>query len=238
MLRRLPKVVWHSGGLPGFLSHVMFLPWDSFGVVALINYAETASPGEVALRAIDSVLGFTTADSSESADRAFKVDPLLENRVQRPEEGATVIDNVNGLPLPLHAYEGTYHHPAYDSFTICSYVSSSHYCNRLVSDFKATNRNVGSFDLFAAWPRLWVSHAYFKPHFGNQFDVLPATLFPHGYGKNTTPFTAWWSQTLAAEFVVQNYTVLGLAVTDNFEALRSGEGELRDVADVYFEKVH
>lgn len=212
----------------------MFLPWDGFGVVALINYSETDDPSAVAYRAIDNVLGLRT--SIVASPTVHDGDPFVQCRAQPSPSPSN--DMVAGLPLPLHAYEGTYSHPAYDSITLCSHMSTSHHCTRVVSDFKKVYPRLGSFDLFAEWPRLWVKHAHLRPQAENRFEVAPTTLFPDGYGNNKTAFSQWLYQTYAGEFVVRNGTVRGLVLAESFESLPDlGTGrDLNDVADVYFEK--
>lgn len=62
-------VVSHDGGLPGFLSTVMWLPARGFGVVVLAN-ADVASVEPVALQAIDRFLGLTKAPVTYPSDPA------------------------------------------------------------------------------------------------------------------------------------------------------------------------
>ncbi|KAG1880766.1 hypothetical protein F4604DRAFT_1510254, partial [Suillus subluteus] len=104
----------------------------------------------------------------------------------------------------------TYTNAGYGDITFCSPSDSSSYCQDVISDFAAVDAGKSGapqpVQLFAAWPRIWSSHIRGVHRSGNTFVVQYTSLFPEGYGRDTTPFetSEIGSSEATAEFVVED----------------------------------
>ena len=96
----------HSGGLPGYVSRVAFLPDEKLGVVVLTNMESGAAFDAIAFTIIDSYLGAPTFDwlggyvavEKRNAARIAATDTRT----------ATARDTTSQPSLPLARYTGTY----------------------------------------------------------------------------------------------------------------------------------
>jgi hypothetical protein len=153
--------------------------------------------------------------------------------------------------LDLEPYVGTYHDLGYGNITICPFVHPSTACRKVLDDFVAiqdqveldTSRLYG----YYGWPKLWAKYIAFTPHsasaFTSAFVFDTTTIFPHGYGANTTAFQERVDGGLPivrAEFThngdgVQGFGLFGLAR----EVLRrEREGRtVEEKAEVWFAKI-
>ena len=73
--------------------------------------------------------------------------------------------------------------------------------------------------LFASWPRVFTTHARFVPAdedltstAGRGYLVDFGTLYPTGYGRNTTPFAHWIFKVIA-DFIVEDGQVKGFGLS-------------------------
>ncbi|KAG2141556.1 beta-lactamase/transpeptidase-like protein [Suillus cothurnatus] len=99
-----------------------------------------------------------------------------------------------------------------------------------------------SVQLLAAWPRIWASHIRGVHQSGNTFNVQYTSLYPEGYGRDTTPFeTAEIGTSEAtAEFVVEDGKVVGFGLVGLVGQLTERERThttVKDRAEVWFDKV-
>jgi CubicO group peptidase (beta-lactamase class C family) len=108
-------LIHRFGSYPGFRSHVSFMPDYDLGVVVLVNEDRAGSllADSAAYIAYHEMLGKAGADSAQAAiiDRCVSAAPrfrqqLLDDRSKRAQRDQE-------LSLPLAAYSGRYHHPAY-----------------------------------------------------------------------------------------------------------------------------
>ena len=87
---------------------------------------------------------------------------------------------------------------------------------------------------------MWTSHVRMRHQQGVTFDFYPATLYPNGYGKDTTPFVWDVGAEGSVEFVVEDGEVVGFGVNGFVEQLteraRTYES-VRDRAEVWFDRV-
>lgn len=225
------EVVSHSGGIPGFSSHVAFLPSEGLGFVALSNTSrdqQTAARAIVS-RAIEELL------SLERASYALLEVPTT------PGLGAQGTQQESRVPasLPLEQYAGTYTHAAYGSITF--YTQSTHStdgqdviaayaaCSELVEDGSA---------LYGAWPRMWSSHIRLRQHSKDVFLLSHSYLFPEGYGTNHAPFAyrQLGDMEVPVEFLVRD-GVVGFGILDViFDPRRKPktDGDVEHRADVWF----
>ncbi|KAF8132810.1 beta-lactamase/transpeptidase-like protein [Boletus edulis] len=228
-------VVWHSGAVPGLSTLVSFLPSDEIGVTLFANGEDKAEPLMLVLkRILDSALGLTSSLSHTSSPsrNATQTEPDARNAT---------------LALSLDAFAGTYTNPGYGPLTLCSPSSPSGYCTTVQSDFSivdnAQSTVSNSEDLLAAWSRVWSSHLRMRHQHDLVFDVYLTSLYPNGYGKDTTPFAKERGIGTAdgvAEFVVEEGRVVGFGLSGFVgqvtERARTYEG-VRDRAEVWFDRV-
>ena len=154
------------------------------------------------------------------------------------------------LPLNLEAYAGTYEDSLYGNITFCTPSSTSVYCARVLEDFASVDRYSPSpappLSLFAAWPRVWSGHIRLRHSSGTTFALTFPRLFPHGYGRNTTPFEFYDSQISVGrvEFVVEGVEerrVVGFSLITDEQAAGArkarSQGGVRELGDAWFDKV-
>lgn len=238
------QVITHSGGLPGFLTIVAFIPSQGLGLVSFINNGAASTVNAAVMYSIFDHLGdpaarrLTTFNTSGSTSL-----PTQSTSDTKTRYNASHIQ----LPtVPLEVFAGTYSDTGYGSFTLCtSAANASDACAVVLSDFAAVYPDLSLNALYASWPRLWTSHIRLLHSGGNSFKVGVMKLFPQGYGKNSTPFAegVFGDDEYDAEFAIEDGVVKGLAFYNGF-AFMAGfvrekkQGvELKDIAEVYFTRV-
>jgi hypothetical protein len=98
-------------------------------------------------------------------------------------------------------FAGTYANPGYGGVTLCARDSKSSACSAPLSDYASVEGTLANDMLYAAWPRLRCTHVSLaRLNSSLQFTFHPQTLFPEGYGKNTTAFLAGFGYDAHAEF--------------------------------------
>ncbi|KAG8221711.1 beta-lactamase/transpeptidase-like protein [Butyriboletus roseoflavus] len=226
------EVVYHTGSVPGLSTLVSFLPSDEIGIALFANGENKAEPVMLFLnRILDSALHLTSSltPTSSPSRNAMTTEPTAQN-----------------LSLSLDAFAGTFANPGYGSFTLCSPSSTSSYCVTVQSNFTIVDSvqgNAGnSEDLLAEWPRVWSSHVRMRHQQGSVFQIHLTSLYPNGYGKDTTPFETRGVGPAEglAEFVVEDGKVVGFGMSGLVDQLteraRTHES-VQDRAEVWFDKV-
>ena len=107
---------------------------------------------------------------------------------------------------------------------------------------RAQSSAPGAPQLLAVWPRVWSSHIRAVHQSGNKFEVQFTSLFPEGYGRDSTPFeTAEIGTSQAtAEFVVEDGKVVGFGFFGLVDQLTERERTyttVKDRAEAWFDKV-
>jgi hypothetical protein len=199
-----------------------------------------AVPSFVGFRAVDNVLGLEHNLLAHTRDTLEPVLPGIGPLTYPPQMNISNPGNGDSS-LAIESYEGTYIHSAYGTFTLCSPSSTSHYCSSVLDTFKTVYHTLSPYDLLADWPRFWTRHLYLRYVDANRYNVETTTVFPSGYGRDTTPFQQREPhERFEGEFVTEGGTVKGFAMRNGFQ---SGFEEKIKVADprrtaqVYFEKV-
>ncbi|KAI5123304.1 hypothetical protein M0805_009325 [Coniferiporia weirii] len=188
------ETVMHTGGIPGFLSLVQFLPHAKLGVVSLTN----SDGGNVvnnllSQRIVNDVLGLGSKDHDENPSEGSQTAaPTSEKSKSDP-----------ALSLRPENYAGTYTSPDYGNVTFCAslppdykeIITSSDYCSSLLHDFALVDNaqdredSPKALQLLASYSRIWSSHLRFVHKRADVFTVTATTLFPQGYGTDTSPFS-------------------------------------------------
>ncbi|CCL99818.1 uncharacterized protein FIBRA_01842 [Fibroporia radiculosa] len=232
------EIITHNGDIPGVSTRVAFLPGDGLGIVVLINASNKAAAHDAIMyRVIEDVLELRRIHRSVGANASVTDDPDV---------------SVPRLPhtLDLEAYAGTYTNPGYGALTLCAPTSSSNYCAQVLADFAAmsflpdTQTPNVSAGLYAAWPRVWSTHAHMMHRSADTFDLAFRALFTRGYGANTSAFDALDGIGKSrAVFVVDDggLQVKGFAFVadENAAAARARHSNaVEEIADAWFERVH
>lgn len=175
------------------------------------------------------------------------VDELDVLQHQEIEQESAVLA-AEPLPIDLESFSGTYSNPGYGTVIFCTTQSTSHHClDVLVSFAPFIGQTPFPPELYAAWPRLWSSHVRLTHRSAADFDLQFTSLFPAGYGANTTAFETSESgeSEARAVFVLEGEgekaVVLGFGMEIDSEAIearrRAGAKDIREWADAWFEKV-
>ncbi|KAG2135710.1 beta-lactamase/transpeptidase-like protein [Suillus bovinus] len=229
-------IVYHTGSVPGLSTRASFLPNDDVGVLVFANGGDKAAPvTNISNRILDAALNLRSKPS-----------PPIKPNTSEKKPFAPPSENVVGLELALEEFSGTYTNAGYGAITFCTPSGSTPYCQDVISDFAAVDAGKSSApqspQLFAAWPRIWSSHIRGVHRSGNTFVVQYTSLFPEGYGRDSTPFeTAEIVMTEAtAEFVVEDGKVVGFGVIGMVGQLTERERthtSVKDRAEIWFDKV-
>jgi hypothetical protein len=229
-------IVYHTGSVPGFSTLASFLPNDDVGVVVFANGGDKAKPVmNIFNRIVDAALNLRSKPS-----------PPIEPNASEKKPVTPAHENVTGLELAIEEFSGTYVNAGYGPITFCSPSGNSPYCQDVISDFAAVDAGKSgapqSVQLLAAWPRIWASHIRGVHLSGNTFNVQYTSLYPEGYGRDTTPFeTAEIGTSEAtAEFVVEDGKVVGFGLVGLVGQLTERERThttVKDRAEVWFDKV-
>lgn len=110
------KMVWHTGGLPGYVSELMLLPDRKLGVVVLTNQESGEAFDAICWRLIDHFLGAPYTDWGA----AYKILKARGDSTTRAEEQSAVAkrDTASRPSLRLEKYAGTYRDAWYGDVTI------------------------------------------------------------------------------------------------------------------------
>lgn len=229
-------LVGHTGAIPGVSTLVSFLPRDEFGVVVFVNGGDQGSSVmSISLHVLEAVLRLERSDPSER--------PLSDSLKSRLDDDGPTVWN---LSLPLDDFAGTYTNLGYGTLTLCDPNDMSSYCSGVRADFAAVDGAYGnpsvSTELLAAWPRVWSTHVRMRHVQGTTFTPYMTSLFPKGYGEDSTPFETAeiGTATATAEFVIDNGKVIGFGVSGlvggQTEGARLG-ATVRERAEVWFDRV-
>ncbi|MDA3915149.1 serine hydrolase [Oleiagrimonas sp.] len=110
------KMVYHTGGWPGFVSRVTMIPDLKLGMVVLTNQQSGAAFQAVTYRILDAYLGAPRTDWT--AVYARSVAQSMSNADKSRERHAAARDRHSKPSLPLSGYAGTYRDPWYGNVVI------------------------------------------------------------------------------------------------------------------------
>ena len=205
---------------------------DGIGIIVLANADSKDTVLEdiiaaVALKVLNTTSSVSQTDESSSASPTKR----------EWHAGVTARANAISARSPLDL-GGTYFNAGYDLAVLCSVLSSSPACQSVLADFHSVDPSLSSnsTDLFASWNGIFDKHIRFTQSNASQYSYLISvgTIYPHGYGKNSTAFSTL-SAFAAAEFVVENNMVVGFGVNGIDDVV--SEGQVEKESDVWFVKV-
>lgn len=110
------NLVWHNGGIDGFISHVAFLPRENAGLVILSNLNANQAPPIVAYAIIDRLLGLEQVDWNKRTRDAGAAAKAQAEKAQKEEDK----DRKPGTrpSHPLVDYVGDYENPGYGTVSV------------------------------------------------------------------------------------------------------------------------
>jgi hypothetical protein len=222
------QVVWHNGGLPGVSSLIAVLPDDDAAIIQLANAdSKDDLDNEISRRIMASLFGID-ADPSHAT---------LSNKDNCLAE--TYDDNED---VPLDAFAGNYFDPGYGALSLCAPSSATPACRALLDDFRAVDGAFSPRTLYASTNSLWISHIRFPRRDNTTFGIISTTLFPDGYGANTTSFELAADQGPSSSAVferdqqgrVKGFGLFGL--TGKVLDRERREGTVQEKAEVWFQR--
>ena len=110
------RIVWHAGGVDGFVALLAFLPDANIGVVALSNLDRNPAPTILARNLFDRLLGLAPLPWND-----WVASDYLEWDMEQRQKAAnhTRLRDVTRQPSrALAAFAGRYRHPAYGEITV------------------------------------------------------------------------------------------------------------------------
>jgi hypothetical protein len=134
---------------------------------------------------------------------------------------------------------GTYFSTGYGTVVLCSVRSSSPPCQSVLDDFRAlaVNKSIppNSTDLFASFKTVNTKHALLTHTNASQYLISLGTIYPEGYGKNSTPFSTLVPATIA-RFEVENGKIAGFGFNDSDTSDLTRGGSVEETSQVWFVK--
>ena len=202
---------------------------DGIGILALAN-ADGMQPAlvEITLAIARKLLGLDEPKPEGSrpqrhpAHKVATTTTTTSSRVSDAREDARTAGGTASSSWPLLRQNvdlaGTYHGVGYGPIELCSSSSQSDACGHVLHDFgliDGANQQPSMTHedpLFAPWPSVFTTHARFVPidevltntagrWYPWRYLVDFGTLYPTGYGRETTPFVHWIFEVIA-DFVV------------------------------------
>jgi hypothetical protein len=116
--------------------------------------------------------------------------------------------------------------------------SSSPSCKSVLDAFRAIDPslspNSSSTDLFASWVTQFSSHIRFTYTNCTQYLISAGSIYPHGYGKNTTAFSTL-IPIATADFVADKGKVVGFGWNNIIDGVKPS-GSVEESSEVWFVK--
>lgn len=199
---------------------------DGIGIIVLVN---ADSKGEPIIDIVLEAFGFgNSSTSSPSVTRRSGLLPRHAGVTARVDDGPPHVD-----------LTGTYYNAGYGTGVLCSVHSSSPSCESVLDAFRSIDPslsvpNSNSTDLFASWVTPLSTNVRFTYANNSQYLVSIGSIYPQGYGKNSTPFSTL-APSATAEFVVENEKVVGFGwdiIGDDGDVKQSGSVE--ETSEVWF----
>ncbi|KAI0261080.1 beta-lactamase/transpeptidase-like protein [Gloeopeniophorella convolvens] len=229
--------IQHTGGAPGVSATIAAALGDGIAVIALVN-ADLKQPVMIDLSFVIARKLFGMPDALEA---------LPEPNVPHNPESLPAWPAPHRVDMacemdaaPAADLTGTYDDLGYGSLTLCSAQSESSACQSVLRDLRSIEGTSGVHNLtagylFAAWESVFTHHVVLVPLAERRFLLMAGTVYPAGYGRNTTPFAHWLGPPDSVEFVLRDDgSVKGFGIGAVGE--RGGYGSVEDDAEVWFVK--
>ena len=208
---------------------------DGTGIVALTNADTKANPIlDIILKAAEQAFSSSNSSSPSNSPPATTTVTRRSNLLLPRHAGVT--PRTDGVDLT-----GTYYNAGYGTGVLCSVHSTSPSCKSVLYAFRSIDPSSlsptsTSTDLFASWVTLFSTHIRFTYTNSSNYLISAGSIYPQGYGKNTTAFSTL-VPVATAEFVVNNGKAVGFGwnnIIDGGGVKRSGSVE--ETSEVWFVK--
>jgi hypothetical protein len=110
------KLVGHTGGVAGFVSRVLLVPEENFGLVILTNAEEDAAFDSVMYHIVDSYFGAPSTDWTTAYKAVNDKEQKSADETMKRAAASRAADSKPSLPL--EKYVGEYSDPWYGKITI------------------------------------------------------------------------------------------------------------------------
>ena len=214
---------------------------DDIGVIVLTNADSKADPIlDIVLEVAEKAFGSENSSSSSSSPTNQSTTATRRSNLPVPRHAGVTARVDDGLP---HVdLTGTYYNAGYGTGVLCSVHSSSPSCESVLGAFRSIDpslsTNSTSTDLFASWFTLLSTHVRFTYTNDSQFLISIGSIYPQGYGKNSTPFSTL-APAAIAKFEVENKKVVGFGwydIDDDDDDNMKREGSVEETSDVWYFK--
>ncbi len=202
---------------------------DGIGIIVLTNADSKDEPiGNIILKDAEKAFGTENSSSSSSATAARR------SNLPVPRY-AGVTARVDGGP-PQVDLTGTYYNAGYGTGVLCSVHSYSPSCGSVLDAFRSIDPSLStSTDLFASWVTPLSSHVRFTYTNDSQYLISIGSIYPQGYGKNSTPFSTL-APVAIVKFVVEYEKVVGFGWYTIGDDLVNRAGSVQETSEVWFVK--
>ena len=214
---------------------------DGVGVVVLVNAdSKDESALNIVLKAAEIAFGSTNTSSSPPPATSSATPPALPSTIPRstlPRHAGVAARAFSPGTPPSLDLAGTYYSTGYGAIVLCNMQSSGPSCESVLDDFRAFNKSLSSdsTDLFASYDSPWTSHVQLTYTNASQYLMYLGTVYPEGYGKNSTPFSTLEPTTIV-QFVVENEEVVGFGLNDTVDSDLTHGGSVEETSQVWFVK--
>ena len=214
---------------------------DGIGIIVLTNADSMADPiSNIILKAAEKAFGSENSSSSSPANHSTTVKRRSNLPLAVPRH-ASVTARVDDR-TPHVDLTGTYYNAGYGTGVLCSVYSSSPSCESVLDAFRSIDESLSpnstSTDLFASWATLLTTHVRFTYTNHSKHLISAGSIYPQGYGKNTTPFSTL-APIATAEFVVEHEKVVGFGwnnIGDDDDDNVKPAGSVEETSEVWFVK--
>jgi len=212
---------------------------NGIGIIVLMN-ADSKEDAilDIILKVADKAFSSGNSSSSPSPSPNSSTTVTRRSNLLVPRRAGVTARADQGAPdIDL---TGTYFNPGYGTGVLCSVHSSSPSCGGVLDAFRSIDpslsSNSSSTDLFASWVSVFSTHIRFTYTNSSQYSISAGSIYPHGYGKNTTAFSTL-APIATAKFKVENGKVVGFGwnnTGDDGDMQQTGSVE--ETSEVWFVK--
>jgi hypothetical protein len=203
-------------------------PHDGIGIIVLSNADSKADAiSNITGEAAEIAFGSENSSPATVTRRSNQLVPRHAGVTARGDDGPPQVD-----------LTGTYYNAGYGTGVLCSVQSSSPSCKSVLDAFRSIDPSLSnSTDLFASWVTLFSTHICFTYTNDGKYLISAGSIYPQGYGKNTTAFSTL-GPIARAEFVVEDGKVIGFGWNnigdDDDDVVK--RGSVQETAEVWFVK--
>ena len=226
----LYQTIWNTGSAAGVSTFVGIAPEDGIAIIALTNADDKGdSISDIVGKIAEKAFGSENSSPATVRRRSNQLTPRHAGLTARGDDGPPNAD-----------LTGTYCNAGYGTGVLCSVHSSSPSCKSVLDAFRSIDPSLlTSTDLFASWITLASTYIRFTYTNDGKYLISAGSIYPQGYGKNTTSFSTLIPIAIA-EFVVEYGKVVGfgwdnIGDDDDDDDVKPA-GSVEETSEVWFVK--